>query len=122
MRISETLERMGACPEAVEWAQYKTVAEAWESCNKEHWMKYVINYLFNNDLLTKAVWNHTNVAYFYGARMARLYKDRRDVPWVKRITIFKSCYALRVVIPTSTMQRYVTALNKHLASLPLGKE
>jgi hypothetical protein len=46
MKLTTRLRRMGACPEAVEWAQpYATLQEAWDACERADWMLWLIGHL-----------------------------------------------------------------------------
>lgn len=40
---TNTLERLGACEDAVEWARaYQTPAEAWEACERPDWIAWLV--------------------------------------------------------------------------------
>jgi hypothetical protein len=49
MTLKEQLESLSACTEAVQWAQDKTLSEAWQTCDRGDWMLWLYSRAKNYD-------------------------------------------------------------------------
>ena len=67
MTTREQLKRLGACPEAVEWASsYPTIQAAWEVCERGDWMLWFLSKIGGHD---DAVWR---LMYSFADRAVRM--------------------------------------------------
>ena len=49
MKFYKKLEKLGACPGAVEWSkQFTSLQKAWDKCERGHWMLWLLGMKCNN--------------------------------------------------------------------------
>lgn len=52
MNLIQKLKEIDACQQATEWAEGKTEAEAWDTCNRADWMVFYLSATKKADLRT----------------------------------------------------------------------
>lgn len=52
INLIDLLEKMGACPDAMDWAKGKTPKKAWETCDKPAWLRFAVSELIEIDFNT----------------------------------------------------------------------
>jgi len=118
--LTQKLQHMNACKEAINTIKNKSVINAWNSCKHDKDLMFVIRYLYPKGCLTQKYRDLAECAYFYGARIARKYKlctVVRNLP-IEPPIVNNAVRSIRLVIPTSVIVRAFTKYGHYMQENP----
>jgi len=110
MLAKDLMKKYNACNAAIEWAEEKTVQEAWDKCERGDWMLWIYKKLYPDNL------KELTLAKAYCANTVRhLMKDERSINAVDIAIKFGNDNANREELRAAAYAAYAAASASHAA-------